>query len=482
MRLEDVLVGVEGERIGYDGSTEITAIEYDSRKVRAGALFAALQGEHTDGNKYISQALANGANFILTGALQDDCRVGQVVAADTRRALRRVAENFYAEAEKQLKLVAITGTNGKTTIAQLIASALRSLGRCCGGVGTVEYDLVSEVIPAPLTTPESPDFQRYLRQMADSGAEYAVCEFSSQALVQERVVGENVDFAVFTNLSRDHLDNHGSMENYFLAKKLLFDHLAPGSFAVINSADPYAEKIVADSRAKVLRVGSEPEADIRLLHAEYAVDCTCLHIAVGGIEYSFDSALIGEYNAVNLLEAIAVLYAAGLNFSEIIPAVRNFKGAGGRLERFDSGDGRIAFVDYAHTDAALYNALSVLKKITPKRLIVVFGCGGDRDRGKRPLMAQVAEENADLVVLTNDNPRTEDPTQIMADILAGIRDKSRVQVEYDRKLAIQTALASAERGDVVLIAGKGHEDYQIIGGQRIHLDDREVVANYYNSL
>lgn len=480
MRLSEVLKNCEVRLVNAAENAEITGIEYDSRRVGKGSLFAALAGEHTDGNRYISQALENGAEAILTASEQPEIKTGQIIAADTRKVLREIAENFYGCPEKKLELIAVTGTNGKTTIAQIISHAMKKLNKRCGVLGTVAYDLVSRVIPAPLTTPESPDYQGYLAEMADSNAEFAVCEFSSQALAQQRVVGDNVKVAIFTNLSRDHLDNHGSMENYFLAKKRLFDRLPAGSTAVINTQDGNAEKIVSDTSAKVIRVGFGGEDDFRIVSSDYEVRATRLGIEAYGKEYTITSALIGEYNAMNLLEAIAALYASGFAVEEVISAVSDFKGAGGRLERIDSSDGRVAFVDYAHTDDALDNALTVLRKITRGRLIAVFGCGGDRDRGKRPLMAEVAEKKADILVITNDNPRTEDPEQIMNDIVRGLNDKSAVKIEFDRAEAINYALSIATRDDVVLIAGKGHEDYQILGTGRIHFDDREVVRECFS--
>ncbi len=479
MLLTDLLKGVPGELTENVEGVVIESLTYDSRKVLPGALFAALCGGNTDGNKYIPQAVNNGCRCILTANAVAECGCTQFITPDPRRALRKISENFYGCPECKLKLVAVTGTNGKTTIAQILAHALRRLGTGCGVLGTVAYDLCSEILPAPLTTPESTDYQQYLARMAVNGAEYAICEFSSQALAQERVAGDNVDYAVFTNLSRDHLDNHGNMENYFLAKKRLFDRLSAGSVAVINTTDSYAERIVADTSAEVCRVGCSENSDIRIIKAEFGVNKTILDISICGDFYCLKSDLIGEYNALNMLEAVAVLFKAGYEVSDILEVVADFKGAGGRLERIDAEDGRVAFVDYAHTDDALANALAVLRKITPRKLIVVFGCGGDRDRGKRPLMARAAEANADRVILTNDNPRTENPEQIMHDILEGIENLAAVTVEYDRKRAIQLALSAAESGDIVLIAGKGHEDYQILGREKIHFDDREVVKDFF---
>lgn len=479
MRLSELLIGIEGELVDYDESVEISSIAYDSRRVKKGALFAALSGVNTDGNKYIAQAVAAGASFVITSKACADVSVGQLVTTNPRKVLRKVSENFYSKPEEKLGLVGITGTNGKTTIAQIISHILKRLGRTCGVIGTVEYDLVSEVIPAPLTTPESPDFQRYLKSMVGNSAEFAICEFSSQALAQERVTGKNVDYAVFTNLSRDHLDNHGTMENYFLAKKRLFDKLSLSSYAIVNSGDEYSERIVQDTKAKVVKVGYKNDDDFCIVGAEFDVKESMLDIKVGDRVYKVVSDLIGEYNAINLLQAIAVVYSAGIALEDIIQSLSGFRGAGGRLQRIDAEDGRVAFVDYAHTDDALLNALKVLRNITKGRLIVVFGCGGDRDSGKRPLMAGVAENNADLVILTNDNPRTENPVQIMDDVLSGITDKDCLIVEYDRAKAIEIALAEATSDDVVLVAGKGHENYQIVGTTKNHFDDREVICKLF---
>ncbi len=460
----------------------ISGICYDSRKVKGGELFAALAGEKTNGHDYIAKAIKAGASAILTDVPVVESageHVAQILATHPRQALAQIAERFYGSPSVQMKLIGVTGTNGKTTTAYLIRHLLGELGQKTGMLGTVEYDLIDRKIIAPLTTPESVDFSMYLGQMCDAGATAAVVEVSSHALSQYRVYGHRFSEAIFTNLTRDHLDYYGDMEAYAAAKKKLFNSLDPAAAAIINAADSFSEYMVRDCKCPVLRYGRGGQVQAKVIHQD--VMGTELILQYGELEVPVTSPLVGSYNLENVLAAMSAVLQLGYPLEKIAKALANFAGVPGRLQRFEQ-NGITAFVDYAHTDDALRSVLNVLRPLTRGKLHVVFGCGGDRDRGKRPLMARAAEELADSVVITSDNPRTEDPERILHDIASGLHDPAAAKTIPDRHEAVQTVITEACPGDVVLVAGKGHEDYQILGTEKIHLDDRELVREALASL
>ncbi len=458
-----------------EGDPQILQIAADSRKVEPGALFAALPGVKTDGADYIEAALARGARAVILPQARPELPVPQLICGNPRRALAEAANTFHGDPTRTLTLLGVTGTNGKTTVAFLLRHILRTLGTRTGLLGTVEYDTGGGAQPASLTTPGSVAFTRLLHAMVENGLTHAVVEVSSHALEQYRVWPHRFAGAVFTNLSRDHLDYHGDMDGYLRAKKILFDNLAHGSAAVVNGDDPLAEALVTGCVADVWRYAVEHEADIRACAVAYGLEGTKCVLEIAGERYDMRSPLVGRFNLANVLASAGLCARLGLEIPAVLEAIRLFPGVPGRLERFGAPGGVTVFVDYAHTPDALAAVLAALRPLTRGMLHAVFGCGGDRDRGKRPLMAQAAEAHADRVILTSDNPRTEEPRQIIDDALAGFRRPEAVQVLSDRREAVLAAVRGAGATDVVLVAGKGHEDYQIIGTERRHLDDRELV-------
>ncbi|MCS7081956.1 MAG: UDP-N-acetylmuramoyl-L-alanyl-D-glutamate--2,6-diaminopimelate ligase [Bacteroidetes bacterium] len=473
MQLRTLLATVEVLRAEGELEQEVRDLVYDSRRVRPGSVFVALRGTQLDGHRFVEAAIRQGAVAVVVEVLPEARAPGvaYIQVPHTRRALAQLAAAYYGHPERRLRLVGVTGTNGKTTTTHLIQYALQQNGIPAGLIGTVRYDLVGEAQEAVHTTPESVELYGLLARIAQHGGRAAVMEVSSHALDQDRVWGLPFQVAVFTNLSRDHLDYHGSMEAYFAAKKKLFDGLRPEAVAVYNADDPHGPAIVADTPARrVVSYGLQTPAAYRAEVLEQGL--SGIRLRVGGRSYGFR--LVGRFNVYNLLAAWAAAVELGLEAHQVLAALSTCPSVRGRLERVRSADGVIGIVDYAHTPDALENVLRVLRAECPAdgRLWVVFGCGGDRDRGKRPTMGQIAERYADRVVLTSDNPRTEDPEAIVQEILAGMAHPERVERILDRREAIRFAALEARSGDVVLVAGKGHETYQVIGHEKRPFDDR----------
>jgi UDP-N-acetylmuramoyl-L-alanyl-D-glutamate--2,6-diaminopimelate ligase len=466
-------------------SVDITGISCDSRTVRAGHLFAALPGVKVNGAEYAKQAAARGAAAILAEHPEPLTDLPQLVCADARMALAQIARTFYGEADLRLRLGAVTGTNGKSTTAYLVRHLLRAHKRRCGMLGTIEYDLGSESIEAPLTTPESLDLHRYLRTMVDAGCDSAFMETSSHSLHQRRVSGIHFETAVFTNLTQDHLDYHRTMEAYRDAKALLFRDLLPDATAIVNADDPSGAYFAKVTQARVLRftldAARNGNLEIVARPKSIGIHGTVFELSTPWGRREINMKLAGAHNIQNAVGAIAATVALGGKFDVSCTALENFAGVPGRLEAVGlPSDNAMArkqgfrvFVDYAHTDDALRSVMRALRELKPSRLLVVFGCGGDRDRGKRPLMAKAVEELADLGFVTSDNPRTEDPEAILCDVCKGIRQPAKFTVQIDRARAIAQAIGEARSNDVVLIAGKGHENYQIVGTEKRHFSDVE---------
>ncbi len=491
MRFEELLSRVEVvRRAGPD--PPIGAIEYDSRRVAPGSLFLAMQGETTDGNRYIGKAIAQGAAAVVTdsaAAFADTVKryagvgVAEVPAGSGRRAMASISANFFQRPETQIKLTGVTGTNGKTTTAFLLDAMLNSAGRKTVLVGTIENHVAGAVRPAPHTTPESRDLLALLREGVDAGATEAVMEVSSHALAQGRVYGLPYDVAIFTNLTQDHLDYHGTMENYFAAKRALFNGElgAPPRVAVINIDDPYGAKlarIAQQAGAQVesygLSVGVFRAEDARLGASGMSFR---LVAPMGAIDVR--TRLTGKVNLYNLLAASGAAFARGLSLDQIATGAASLAYVPGRFQTVDAGQPFTVVVDYAHTDDALRNLTALAREyVTGKgRVITLFGCGGDRDRAKRPKMGRAAGEGSDFVVLTSDNPRSEDPEAILQDALPGLlATGTKFAVEADRAQAIRVAIEAARPGDIVLIAGKGHEKEQVLRSGTIPFDDAEVAA------
>lgn len=465
---------------------EVHGLQYDSRKVERGDMFVAIRGTASDGHKFISQAIANGAKVVV---MDDDTALPdayfmhtgtvKVVVPNSRKALAGMSERFYGFPSERLTMIGVTGTNGKTTTTSLVRWLLESSGRTCGLIGTIEFIVGKETIPATHTTPESLETNQLLARMLTSNCTAAVMEVSSHALHQHRVDGLKFEVAVFTNLTQDHLDYHHTMEEYFDAKKILFENLSPSSTAVINLDDPWGMKMRAATKAKCLTYGTNPSADIRATNVSLSMRGMRFTVVHGNEQTPIESPLVGKFNVSNALAMFGVGTALGIQREKIAEALASAPPVRGRFERILSPTGWTAVIDYAHTPDALQKALLAVREVLDpthhSRVITVFGCGGNRDRTKRPLMAAIASELSSMVIVTSDNPRNEDPDAIIDEVMKGIRPGTDVHRETDRKQAILLALSLARKGDVILIAGKGHEEYQIIGEQKIHFSDREVV-------
>ncbi len=489
MRTLEQIAGELAQVSPEAGALEVVGVTDDSRAVEPGFLFVAIEGLTVDGHDFAEMAAKKGAVAVLASRPLD-LSVPCLVTDDPARALCLAAARVSGAPAEQMTLVGITGTNGKTTTTYMMESVLASAGRSPGVVGTVGYRYAGAEEKAPFTTPPPVLLHQVLGRMVRQGCDHLVMEVSSHALDLGRVWGLDFDLAAFTNLTQDHLDLHGSMEAYLQAKLLLFTrHLKPGGAAVINLDGRGSEHFVAAASARrdvsVVRctTATDPsvEAEARLLEARHSIDGLRATLRLGDERVALRSAMLGAYNGENILLAAACCHAAGVTPEQIARGVQAMPGVPGRLERVDGGREFAVLVDYAHTPDALERAMSVLRPLCKGRLIVVFGCGGDRDQGKRPLMGAAVARGADVGLVTSDNPRTEDPMSIIRMIEPGVRgagmpplDGGRgYLVDPDRRQAIFAAVAMARPGDIVLIAGKGHEDYQILGDTTIHFDDRE---------
>jgi len=460
----------------------VTDLVCDSRTVTPGSVFVAVKGPDLDGHQFISQAVEKGALAVVCQQQVDG--VPCVVVPDSRIALGSLAQAFYGQPAKSLCNVAVTGTNGKTTFCYLLRSILKAAGHESVMFGTTGHMIGDEFIPALTTTPSPLELAKLMARARDTGAKFAILEASSHALDQQRLAGIDFDVAVFTNLSGDHLDYHGSMEQYRRAKAKLFEHLQPIAIAVLNRADPTSADLVRRTPAKrKIWYGLGTRAEVRATDLNITAAGSSFILNCAGNKLPVNSRLPGTHNVANCLAAAAAALALGLDPKTIVDGLGKLQSVPGRLEPVPWSGPFSVLVDYAHTHDALANVLRAVRAITQQQLIVVFGCGGDRDRSKRPKMAAQASDLADRIFVTSDNPRTEDPEEIIRQILTGITTQARprTQVITDRRQAIEAALASAAGGDVVLIAGKGHESYQIIGTERRPFDDRAVAAEWLNS-
>jgi UDP-N-acetylmuramoyl-L-alanyl-D-glutamate--2,6-diaminopimelate ligase len=495
MKFLELLDGVEQVSSGVrtqatSGNPDISAVEYDSRRVTPGTLFVAMRGESSDGNRFIEQAIAAGAVAVVTDSDREPAGVAWTRVPHGRRALATLSANFYGQPARKLGITGITGTNGKSTTAFVVEAILRAAGRSGALVGTIEYHVAGKVLPAPHTTPESLDLQRLFCETVATGGTEVVMEVSSHALAQGRTFGIPFDVAVFTNLTRDHLDYHKSMDEYFEAKKILFagSGSPPPRVAVLNADDEHAMKLAEFSRSQ----GSEvftygwSKGDFHAAKVEIAPRGTRFQLNSPRGSVAISSPLIGRVNVYNIVAAGAAAVARGCSLQSVADGVAALKAVPGRFERVDCGQPFTVVVDYAHTDDALRNLTSLAREFVKQnsgRVITVFGCGGDRDRTKRPLMGEAAGKGSDFVVLTSDNPRSEDPLAIINDAVVGLqRSGARYKTEPDRRAAIALAIGEARSGDIVLIAGKGHEKVQISRAGTLPFDDREVAAEVLREL
>lgn len=471
---------------------DVSDIAHDSRKVSKGSLFVAVRGFNSDGHRFIPQAVQQGALAVVVEHEEHSRTLEgtpQIIVEDSRRALAQLAAAFYRYPSQRLKLVGITGTKGKTTTSYLVKAIIEAAGHTAGLIGTIDYRVGDKIYPAPNTTPESPDLQRLLDEMVNAGAGYCVMEVSSHALALGRTDGCLFETAVFTNLAQDHLDFHKDQESYFQAKLLLFTGLAQDKIAVVNADASVSPEVIRGTKAKVYSFGLSAPADIHPLEKiGHGIDGLSFTVQTPEGNIPVESPLVGKHNVYNILAAIGAGLSLGFDSDAIARGISSMKAVPGRMEKVDEGQPFGVVVDYAHTEESLVSLLEAMREVAKKRLITVFGCGGDRDRTKRPKMGSAAVQGSDVVIVTTDNPRTEDPMNIIREIEAGMTTGAKKQrtepasqtvsnayyIIPDRAEAIETAIRMAQPGDVVVLAGKGHEDYQIIGSVKIHFDDREI--------
>jgi len=477
MKLSELLKNIQAAAIIGSADIDIAGVDIDSRRVANGHLFIAMKGTQVDGHTFIPKALAQGAAAILCEDLPEEKaeEVTYVQVASTEDVVGEVATQFYGDPSRKLKLVGVTGTNGKTTIATLLYNMFRKFGHKCGLLSTVCNYIEGEVIPADHTTPDPIELNELLGKMVAAGCEYAFMECSSHAIAQKRIGGLKFEGGIFTNLTRDHLDYHKTLENYRDAKKAFFDMLPKGSFAITNADDKNGMVMVQNTKATIKTYSTRTLADFKAKIIECHFEGMYLEIDGREVGVQF----IGKFNVSNLLAVYGAAVMLGKKPADILVILSTLKSVSGRLEPIRSNEGYTAIVDYAHTPDALVNVLNAIHEVLDGKgkVITVCGAGGNRDKGKRPLMAQEAVKQSDRVIITSDNPRFEEPQDIINDMLAGLNAQQMKKVIsiVDRKEAIRTACMMAEKGDVILVAGKGHEDYQDVKGVKHHFDDKEVL-------
>ncbi|UCC80334.1 MAG: UDP-N-acetylmuramoyl-L-alanyl-D-glutamate--2,6-diaminopimelate ligase [Candidatus Zixiibacteriota bacterium] len=480
MNLSGLFEGLSVRLPGESGKLEINGITVDSRTVQPGNLFIAIPGHSQDGRQYISEAVSLGASAVLTASKKEIIAgVPIILTDDLKNIISAIANRYYDLPSEKIKVSGVTGTNGKTTTTYLIAGIFDSVGEKWGKIGTVGYDTGSRIVPAQNTTPGPVEIQKLLAEMADNGLDGCAMEVSSHALDQGRADGIRFHSATFTNLTQDHLDYHENMEKYFLAKAGLFENAA---CSVVNIDDDYGKKLLNLIKGDIVTYGFKQGADLECKALNTAIDSSLLEFKYKDRVSQFRFPLPGMFNHLNAAAAAATALAYGLSLDSACEGLSKATMVPGRMEAITLGQPFGVYVDYAHTPGALENLLNSIKYFKPDHMHVVFGCGGDRDVTKRPLMAEAVSRYADYVYLTSDNPRTEDPEKIIKDALPGISDKKRCKVIEDRALAIKAAITSAQKGDVVVIAGKGHEEYQIIGGVKKYFSDVEAAKSELRKL
>lgn len=480
MKISRLLESIEV--LGTTGSMEIEieGLAYDSRQVAPGWLFVAVSGYEADGVEYIAEALSKGAVAVVSeNELDLGASVAHVQVPQARRALAEIANVFYGDLSREMKMIGITGTNGKTTTAYMIRDLLRAGGFAPGLLGTVAYEMGDHAIPASRTTPEAPDLHALFRKMREAGCDSAVMEVSSHAIALQRTYGIDYAIRVFTNLTQDHLDYHQNMDSYFEVKSRFFQggEKGDGHSAVINLDDPWGRRLVGDDQigAEILTYGFDEKAMVRATHAKIRLNGTRFRVDTPWGAARIHLQLLGRFNIHNALAALAVGGLSGIAPRTMARALSKLASVPGRLERIQNRRRKKVFVDYAHTDDALRNVLETLREICKGNLIVVFGCGGNRDRGKRKLMGRVAAELADFSIITSDNPRNEEPAAIAADVAEGFVGRECFEIVLDRRVAIEAGIQRMGRKDILLVAGKGHETYQEAKGTIVPFDDRETV-------
>ncbi len=474
MSLSAVLDGVRGERHAF-ADVEIRGVTCDSRQVQDGYLFVAIPGSKEDGRTFVDDAIKRGAVAVVgQKPWEEPPGVPTLLVRDARAALADAAAQFYGAPTQKMNVVGITGTKGKSTTAYLVRSIHEAAGEKVGLLGTIQYSLGSRLLAAPMTTPPADELQRYFAEMAAAGCKAAVMEASSHALAQMRTRGVRFAAGVFTNLQHDHLDYHRTRTEYRAAKARLFEQLTDRAVAALNADDPAAGYFAKRTKAHVVLFGLDPKLEVNAAIEKAAFGGTRVRLRLGTESLPVRSRLVGRHNVYNMLAAAASAWAMGYDLDHIKAGLENMAAVPGRLEPVDAGQDFAVFVDYAHTEESLRSVLAALRPLTPGKLIVVFGCGGDRDRAKRPRMGAAADELSDFFIVTSDNPRGEDPLAIVREIESGAANTSKYVTEPDRAGAIRLALSMARKDDTVLIAGKGHETYQIVGDETRPFDDRAV--------
>ncbi len=488
VRLGELLALLPLQSVRGPRDVEIHGVAVDSRGVGPGFIFVALEGEKTDGHRFLGDAVSRGAVVVVSerppdAALTAVGKLTWVQTPDARKAAGLMAAKAWGEPAKKMDLVGVTGTNGKTTSAYLVDGLISRLAPPSAMLGTVVAKIGNRSEPTRHTTPEAPEVQEFLAQAVAAGCRYGALEVSSHGLALSRLEGSEFQVGVFTNLSRDHLDFHRDMESYFEAKRLLFTrYLRPSGRAIVAIDDVYGERLASSISAETTTFGFSSTAELTMVSVEASLAGTRLSFREGSVTREIRSPLVGRYNALNLLGVYAAVRALGFSSDDILRTLPEVPGAPGRFERVDVPRPFDVVVDYAHTDDALRKLLETARPLTRGKLWVVFGCGGERDRSKRPLMGMVAARLADRVVVTSDNPRGEDPEAIVREIQLGTKEHvGSIEVEVDRRKAIELALGRAEAGDLVVIAGKGHEPYQIVGDRVLDFDDRNVVREILES-
>lgn len=486
MKLDELIEYLDYKDLINFKNIDITGISYNSKTTKKGDIFVCLVGEHTDGHEFAQNAIDAGAAALLVERKVEGTKIPQVVVASTRHKIADIADRFYSSPSKGINLIGITGTNGKTTVTHLIQKIFEENNEKCALIGTLGYKLSSngEYRDAKHTTPQAPELQATLRMIKDvEKIDNVVMEVSSHALEQNRVGGCRFNGAVFTNLTQDHLDYHITMDNYFKAKALLFEHLTEGDFAVINADDEYGDRFISvvPEGVRVLTYGVRQQSDVMARNINFSLNGAEFTLVANAKEHKVNLHMNGMFSVYNVLAAVTAALAIGIDIETALKALQNVKGVAGRFEVVVKKP--LVIVDYAHTPDGLENVLKSAREITPEdgKLICLFGCGGDRDATKRPKMGAIAEKLADKIVITSDNPRSEDPQTIITDIIAGLKsvNTESVIVEPDRGTAIGLLKSIANNNDVVVIAGKGHEDYQILKDKTIHFDDREEARKVF---
>ncbi len=474
MNLAELLKEVQVKKIIGQPQLAVTGISFDSRTVKPGNLFVCISGFETDGHQYASVAIQKGAAAIITERDMSELGVTCVVVEDTRKALAILAANFYGHPEKKFCLIGITGTNGKTTVTYLVKSVLEAMGKKVGLIGTNQNMIGTEVIPTKRTTPDSLELMRLFAKMADKGVDYVVMEVSSHSLVLDRVTACTFDVGAFTNITQDHLDFHKTMEEYLEAKGILFQISKRG---VINADDQAAERLSEISQCQqLLTYGEKASCDICASQVVLKENGVFFTLGYQGKEYQVELGIPGQFSVYNAMTALACLAAADIPMEEAVRCLKKARGVKGRVELVETGRDFSVIIDYAHTPDGLYNVIQTIRGFAKGRVITLFGCGGDRDKSKRPKMGEIASRLSDLSVVTSDNPRSEDPNKIIEDVLEGVRVGGGAYVVIPNRFsAIEYALDHAEKDDIILLAGKGHETYQVLADRTITFDEREIV-------